>query len=74
MHTEETLEHLSQGKRKKKRKAGQPYKVAEEDMKLCYRQVFFYGFQLTAEDRISKATTKKIQRQLARETASQMQQ
>jgi len=70
--TEEDVPNETRNKKKRKRKSGQPRKVAEEDMALSTSVVFFYGFQLTTDNRISKATCKRIQEQLVRENASQL--
>lgn len=71
-YTEEDLQREERNHKKRRHKMGQPYKMAEEDMMLTNGLVFFYGFQLTTDNRISKATAKKIQYQLTRETASQL--
>lgn len=71
-YPEENTEKSDQNKKKKRNRAGRPHKMAEDIMDLSNGLVLFYGFQLTSENRISKATAKRIKFQLAREMASQL--
>jgi len=73
-YTEEESGKANHNKKRRRHTKGRPYKMAEDTMELSTGLVFFYGFQLTSDNRISKATAKRIKFQLARETASQLQQ